>query len=50
MTLPSPRMQWYAGGGDIDRIQKGVISKVNNFVKKIGFYPIQTYMPILDEM
>jgi hypothetical protein len=39
MTLPSPRINWYASS-DFDGIQKGVTKYVGSFLNVLGFYPV----------
>jgi hypothetical protein len=46
MTLPSPRIDWYATS-DFDQLQKGITQYAGGFVNALGFYPVQTSLQIL---
>jgi ABC-type antimicrobial peptide transport system permease subunit len=49
MTLPSPRYEWYLSD-NFDVIQKKITDYTNNFMDKIGFYPVLAQFFIMKDM
>ena len=49
MTLPSPRYDHYQNS-NFDVIQANVISYSSKIVDALGFYPVVTYLDLLDQM
>ena len=49
MTLPSPRYDHYQNS-NFDAIQANVLSYSNQIVDALGFYPVVTYLDLLDQM
>ena len=49
MTLPSPRYKFYQNS-DANKIKADVFDYTNNLINALGFWSINTGMPILERM
>lgn len=47
MTLPSPRLNWYANN-DYDTTQRKITKYVDDIVNATGFYPVKARMYLLE--